>query len=78
MDLGRIRQELQSVPGTPRNVGDMERWASMVGGGALTAFGLSRRTPMGVGLALLGGMLFHRGSTGRCSLYNKLGINTRQ
>jgi uncharacterized membrane protein len=78
MDLGDIRKELSMPPGTPRNVGDMERWASMVGGGALAALGLARRTPAGVGMALLGAALFHRGSTGRCAVYNQLGINTRK
>jgi uncharacterized membrane protein len=78
MDLNGVRRQLEIPAGTPRNVGDMERWASMVGGGALGAFGLSRRSPLGVGIALLGAMLFHRGSTGRCSIYDRLGINTRQ
>lgn len=78
MDLSDIRKELSMPPGTPRNVGDIERWASMIGGGALAAVGLGRRTPAGVGLALLGAMLFHRGSTGRCSIYKALGVNTRK
>jgi uncharacterized membrane protein len=78
MDLGQVRQQLGMPSGRAKNVGETERWASMVGGGALVAYGLSRRTPMGVGLALLGGMLFHRGSSGHCDIYQKMGVNTRQ
>lgn len=78
MDLSGVRKELDMPRGTPRNVGDIERWVSMIGGGTLAAVGLGRRTPAGVGLALFGAMLFHRGSTGRCAVYNSLGINTRK
>ncbi|MGI8908520.1 MAG: YgaP family membrane protein [Candidatus Sumerlaeaceae bacterium] len=77
LDLSEIRRELSMSAKPVQNVGDMERLASMVGGGALTAVGLSRRTPLGIGIALLGGMLMHRGSSGRCMVYDKLGINTR-
>jgi uncharacterized membrane protein len=58
------------------NVGETERWLSLLGGGALALFGLSRRTPAGLGLALLGGGLIYRGATGHCHLYGALGVNT--
>ncbi len=77
MDLGAVRQKMNLPAKAPMNVGEHERLASMIGGGMLAAFGLSRRTPLGVGLALLGGMLVHRGTTGRCNLYEKMGVNTR-
>ncbi|HEX8071689.1 MAG TPA: SRPBCC family protein [Pyrinomonadaceae bacterium] len=58
------------------NVGDIERWASAVGGGALALYGLTRGTFGGAALALFGGALLYRGVTGYCDLYDKLGINT--
>jgi uncharacterized membrane protein len=61
---------------SPRNVGDVERWASILGGGTLVLLGLTRRTPGALGLALLGGGLLYRGATGHCPLYGALGVNT--
>jgi uncharacterized membrane protein len=58
------------------NVGDAERWACVLGGGALTAYGLTRGTLGGLVLAALGGGLLYRGLGGHCPLYNSLGINT--
>jgi uncharacterized membrane protein len=58
------------------NVGEMERWISMVAGGILAGYGLSRRSLAGLGLAAIGGSLLYRGGTGHCSLYSALGINT--
>ena len=55
-----------------------ERIGSIVAGSALVLWGLSRRSLGGVLLALLGGGLVHRGSTGYCALYRQLGINSRQ
>jgi uncharacterized membrane protein len=60
------------------NVGDVERWASLLGGGALLAYGLSRASPGGLALALLGGALAYRGVTGHCSVYGTLGISTAE
>jgi uncharacterized membrane protein len=50
--------------------------ASLVGGAALTWYGLERRSPLGLGLAALGAGLLARGATGRCALYKRLGIDT--
>ncbi len=58
------------------NVGDAERWASVLGGGLLAAYGLSRRGLGGLGLAALGGCLVYRGATGHCQLYGALNVNT--
>jgi uncharacterized membrane protein len=60
------------------NVGDAERLASLLGGGALALYGLTRRTPAGLALALLGGALLYRGAAGRSNLYRSLGVNTAQ
>ena len=67
-------------PGTtPRqavNVGDAERWASVVGGGLLALTGLSRRSGLGLVMAAVGGSLVYRGLAGHCYLYQTLGVNT--
>jgi uncharacterized membrane protein len=64
---------------TPRgsrvNVGQTERWLSMVAGGALAAYGLKRRALPGGTAALAGAALLYRGATGHCDLYQALGIN---
>jgi uncharacterized membrane protein len=62
------------------NVSGMERWASSIGGGALALYGITRLISRGsVGgavLALVGGSLIYRGTTGHCSMYEAMGINT--
>jgi uncharacterized membrane protein len=57
------------------NVGEAERWLSMIGGGALMIYGL-RRSFGSLMLALGGGALLYRGLTGHCSVYDAIGINT--
>ena len=61
------------------NVGDLERVASAAGGTALFLYGLMRGTKGGLAVAVLGGSLLYRATTGYCSLYNFLGVrsNTR-
>jgi uncharacterized membrane protein len=61
-----------------KNVGTIERWGSVIGGTALTALGLKRRSLGGVALAFVGAGLLYRGVTGQCQLYRALGINTAQ
>jgi uncharacterized membrane protein len=58
------------------NVGETERIASLLGGAALALWGLTRRTPAGIGLALVGAALAYRGATGRCPVYARLGLDT--
>ena len=62
------------------NVSEIERWASAIGGGALAVYGLTRVLsggPLGGAvLALVGGALVYRGTTGHCNMYEALGINT--
>lgn len=60
------------------NVGEAERWLSLVGGGTLVAYGLARRNSAGFGLAALGGSLLWRGATGHCPMYQTLGMNTSE
>ena len=60
------------------NVGQTERWVSGLAGGALALYGLTRRTWGGAVLALVGGTLIYRGSTGHCYMYQAAGINTAE
>jgi hypothetical protein len=57
------------------NVGKMERWASVLGGAALAAYALKRRSKGSLGLAALGAPLLWRGATGHCSVYERMGID---
>jgi uncharacterized membrane protein len=61
---------------TSVNVGDVERWASVLGGGALVAYGLGRGGFGGLFLAGLGGCLVYRGVSGHCPMYGSFGFNT--
>ena len=72
--LQSLRQQPRQTP--EKNVGTIERWASMIGGAALTAYGLKRRSLGGAALALLGAGLVYRGMTGQCQLYRALGLDT--
>lgn len=58
------------------NVGQMERQASMFGGGLLAAYGLTRGSLTGLALAAIGGALLWRGYTGHCQMYQMLGHST--
>ncbi len=58
------------------NVGDAERWLSLIGGGALAAYGLTRGSLTGLALAAAGGALAYRGASGHCPLYGALGLNS--
>ena len=69
--IGKFVEQQSNV-----NVGQYERWASAVGGGALAVYGLTRGTYAGVALALLGGALVYRGASGHCDLYQAMGVNT--
>jgi Protein of unknown function (DUF2892) len=60
------------------NVGKVERWASVLGGVALAAYALKRRSRGGLGLAALGAPLLLRGATGHCAVYQKMGIDRGQ
>ena len=58
------------------NVGSSERFFSTLLGGLLTVYGLRRRGRAGFGMALVGGKLLYRGTTGHCLAYRALGIST--
>lgn len=75
---------IELTPGQPTepttagglNVGNMERWASLAGGGALIARGLMKGGTRGIATAVIGGVLAQRGATGHCPVYGALGMNT--
>lgn len=61
------------------NVADVERWASALGGAALTAYGirhLKEKSMAGAMIAAAGTTLIYRGATGHCPVYASTGINT--
>src|SRR5690348_14478595 len=60
------------------NVGEAERWLSLLGGGALAIFGLSRESLPGLALAGVGGAFVYRGLAGHCPCYAALGVSTAQ
>ena len=60
---------------TRQNVGDTERWASAIAGGALALYGATRRSIPGALLAALGASLAYRGIGGHCPVYGALGID---
>jgi hypothetical protein len=59
-----------------RNVNMLERWLSMIGGGAITTMGLRRGGLRGFLMTLAGGYLAQRGLSGHCEVYRALGVNT--
>jgi uncharacterized membrane protein len=61
------------------NVAHLERWASALGGAALTAYGirqLKHKSMAGAMIAAAGTTLIYRGATGHCPFYGAAGINT--
>lgn len=70
----RTRDGRQSMRGRNVNISGTERWISSVGGGALAAYGVMRRSLVGVALALAGGYLIYRGVSGHCPTYTVLGV----
>lgn len=65
-----------ALVGGETNVGTVERWASMFGGGFLAGAGLKRGGVGGAVMGLAGAILLHRGATGHCNVYAAVGVNT--
>jgi uncharacterized membrane protein len=59
-----------------KNVGDVERFASVVGGGLMLLSALQRRPLEGLLLGGFGAALIYRGIAGHCECYKALGIST--
>ena len=58
------------------NLSKMERLGSLLAAGALIAWGVSRRSTLGLLTALGGAGLAARGASGHCPVYGALGWNT--
>jgi uncharacterized membrane protein len=67
----------ESAAATP-NVGQTERWACAVGGGALAIYGVTRGSLGGIALALLGAALVQRGVSGHCNVYDAMNFSTAE
>lgn len=70
------RQRVHDDRSAESNVGELERWLSVFGGAALAMYGVERRGASGALLALAGAELVRRGVSGRCMLYDAMGIST--
>jgi len=57
------------------NLSSTERLLTVLGGTALLAWGVRRRGPTGIAVAVLGAGLAARGATGHCPGYAALGVN---
>jgi uncharacterized membrane protein len=73
-----ISSALEKVTSSDVNVNDIERIGSALLGGGLAAYGLSRGGLSGLVLAAAGAGLVYRGVSGRCMVYEQLGINTAE
>ena len=69
---------LSGQSGTKRNISQIERVLSALGGVALATYGLNRRNWFGTGLAVIGGLFVVRGATGHSNLYGALNISTAE
>ena len=69
-------QTAETLSPASQNVNSRERWLSVVIGGAVAAYGLTRRSVGGITLAGLGGALVWRGASGHCAVYDALGITS--
>ncbi len=78
--MGKLsRPELWQTPVSqknPVNVSQPERLVSVVGGAALTIYGLNKPGPVAWALSAVGAELIYRGATGHCFLYQAFKINT--
>jgi uncharacterized membrane protein len=62
----------------PKNVGKVERAASLMAGALLVTRGIQNKSWIGTGAALLGIACLRRGVTGFCYTYQALGIDTNE
>jgi len=68
--------ELTGGGGVKTNIGEAERWACAIGGGALALYGVTRGSLGGIALGLLGAALVQRGVSGHCNLYEAMNFST--
>lgn len=72
----RRTQAFRQAITSRRNVGTLERWISILGGGTALGEGLRRRGFIGILLSMVGSYLLFRGFSGNCLLYRRLQIDT--
>jgi uncharacterized membrane protein len=72
----QLRADEQQRLAEGQNVGPAERQTSLAAGGILAMLGLARRDLVGLGIAAIGGAMLHRGATGKCYMYQALGMNS--
>lgn len=70
--------ELQERKQDGVNVGQAERVASTIAGGALIGYALVSRSKTAILCGIFGASLVYRGASGKCEAYRKLGINTAE
>jgi uncharacterized membrane protein len=68
-------QDPQNKSGSS-NLSDAERWASLIGGGALVLTGLRQGSLRGALTALAGGGLIYHGATAQSGIQEKVGMNS--
>lgn len=77
-----IPSEVHAVPARDRdkanNVGDTERFVSVLAGTALAVVGLKRGQGAGTATAAAGAFLVQRGATGHCQVYGAMGVDTSE
>jgi uncharacterized membrane protein len=75
-DVSELTGGESTTSSTPVNVGQYERWASAVGGGALALYGITRGSLGGIAIALVGAALVQRGVSGHCNLYEAVNYSS--
>ena len=77
MTMGSLDSKPVSENNSAVNVGETERWASVVIGGIMLVKGLSNtRSGMGWALAAFGGGMVMRGLSGHCPMYEAIKVDT--
>lgn len=73
----RAQKNRQSPSTAQRqNISQTEQWVSMLAGGGLVLYGLSRGSLWGLVSAAAGASLVYRGWSGHCTTYELLGVCT--
>lgn len=70
-----VNKQQNTPTQTGSNISDTERWASLIGGGALVLLGLRQGSLRGALTALAGGGLAYHGAMGQNSLQETVGMN---
>jgi uncharacterized membrane protein len=75
-DHGEDHDQAEAADRPEINVAMKERMTSLAVGAALVLIGVRRRSTLGALLAIAGGSLLQRGTTGHCGIYAAIGKNT--